>query len=378
MLKTTHSRFTQKWKLLLLLAVAFLLAFNSWGTERDSIGYGHFRMLRVKQENDLYQYWYQSDKDFTNGFHVELFHEVFDNKVSDFALIGFKRNAFNDFSLCIGQDLFTPEDIDLEEVDSTDRPYAALLYLTYAKFSNDFFKGRQLNSNFYIGISGEYAFGEDAQNGIHEIIDNKPALGWGNQIGSSLMLDYDLRYKQLLPLNTSVFESNFFTKAHVGTIYNYFELGFDFKIGHYTDSYLNDRGVGSTKNKIQLRESDFKKLSRAKLQMIPNRIRKKGIQEQLDYLNDRLNRNFQFYFQFGGLVSYNLYDGTSEGSLISFSKNVYELEGEDLNSFLYQGYYGFSMQYNRVVLSYYRFLSNNIKEEGALFGFGEITFSYSF
>jgi hypothetical protein len=253
--------------------------------------------------------------------------------------------------LSVGQDPFTPENLDLEEVDSTDRPYAALLYLTYAKFSNDFFKGWQINSNFYIGISGEYAFGETAQNGIHEMIDNKPALGWSNQIGTSLMLDYDVKYKQLLPFNTSIFESNFFGKAHLGTVYNYLEAGFDFKVGHYGDSYLNDRGIYRKRNSIQLREEDFQKLSKAKLQMIPKKIRKRTIQEQIDYLNERLNRNFQFYFHFGTQISYNFYDGSSQGSLISFSKNVYELKGKDLNSMLYQGYYGFSLQYNSFVMS---------------------------
>lgn len=347
-------------------------------SERDSIAYDHFRMLRIKQENDLYQYWYQSDKDFTNGFHLELFHEVFENKISNWFLIGFKKNAYNDFSLSIGQDLFTPEVVNLVEVDSTDRPYAALLYLTYSKFSNNFFKGRKLNSNFYLGITGEYAFGEDVQNGIHDVIDNKPVLGWGNQLGTGLMLDYDLKYEQLLPLNSSVLESSFFGKVHLGTIYNYFELGVEFKIGYYGDSYLNDGGIRSTRNKIKLKNTDFAKLSSAKRQLIPKRLRNKDIQEQISYLNDRLNRRFQYYFHFGTQLSYNIYDGSSEGSLVSFSKNVYELDGENLNSFLYQGYYGLVIQYDRFLMSYNRFLSNNVKENGELFGFGQITIGYTY
>lgn len=356
----------------------FLLIENVLGVEKDSLSEGSFRMLRLKQENDLYQYWYQSDKDFTNGFHLELFHEVFRNRVSDFLLIGFKENFKDDYSLSIGQDLFTPENIEIVEVDSTDRPYAALLYITYARFSNNFFKGRKLNANLYLGIGGEYAFGEDIQNGIHDVLENKPALGWGNQIGTSLMLDYDLKYQQMLPFTSPIFESSFFSKAHLGTIYNYFELGLDFKIGHYSDSYINDKGVWSSKNAIKLNEEDYHSLSRSKRQMIPKRIREKSIEEQLNYLNERLNRSTQFYFQFGGLVSYNLYDGSSQGSLVSFSKNVYELEGEEINTMLFQAYYGFSLQYRRVLVSYYRYLSSNVKEEGALFGFGEISISYVF
>ena len=115
------------------LFLFFFLAFFSAAHTQigDSIGYTDFRMVRLQQENDVYQYWLQSDKNFTNGLHFEAFHGIFDNKPADWFLLGFKKNNIDDFSLSIGQDLYTPEDIKTDEVDSTDRPYAALLYFTY-------------------------------------------------------------------------------------------------------------------------------------------------------------------------------------------------------------------------------------------------------
>ncbi len=361
-----------------ILSLAIFFSTVLLAEERDSIGYKDFRMFRIKQENDLYQYWYQSDKDFTDGLHFELMHGIFENKASDWFLIGFKENAFNDYSLSIGQDIFTPENIKLEMVDSSDRPYSALLYFTYSKYSNNFFKGKQINSNFYLGLSGKNAFGEEVQNGVHEILDNQPAEGWNNQLSSGLMLDYDFRYKQLLPFNTSFFETNYFGKVHLGTIYNYIETGFEFKIGHYGDSYLNETGIYRKKNTIKLREADFANLSKAKRQLIPKRLRSKSVQEQIAYLNDRLNRKLQFYFHFGAQISYMFYDGSSEGSLIQFSANTYQLESEGVNSTLVQGYYGFTFQYSGFLLGYERTLANNIYEDGDFFGFGEISLGYIF
>jgi len=346
--------------------------------KKDSTRSKGFKMFRIKQENDLYQYWYQSDKDFTDGLHFELFHPIFENKASNWILIGFKKNAINTYALSIGQDIFTPEDISLEGIDSTDRPYSALLYLTYSKYSNNYFKGRQLSSNFYLGLSGKYAFGDEVQNGVHSILGNQPANGWDNQLSTGLMLDYDVLYRQLIPLNTSIFETNVFGKAHVGTIYNYLEVGCDFKIGFYGDSYLNDNGEYNKGNSVKVDEENFDKLSKSKLQMIPKKIRKLDKSAQIAYLNKRLNRKLQYYLHFGTQLSYNFHDGSSEGSYIQFAANAYELENEDLNLVLLQGFYGITFQYSSFIMSFNRFLSNNIYEEGNLFGFGEISLSYVF
>ena len=163
---------------------------------QDSIenSYSQIQMFRIKQENDLYQYYYQSDRNFTDGLHIELAHKVFDIKPADWFLIGFKNTPYNDFSLSITQDIFTPANIDSVEVDTTDRPYTALLYFTYRKYSNRFLKGRKLLANFYLGIQGVYAMGEEMQNEVHGVLGNARANGWDNQLSSGLMLDYSITF----------------------------------------------------------------------------------------------------------------------------------------------------------------------------------------
>ena len=91
------------------------------------------RFFSISSENDIYQYYLQSDKNFTNGLQVEFSHDVFDIKAMNWLLIGFRKPTVNQFSLSLSQDIHTPEDPTKVEVDSTDRPYAGLLYFTYSK-----------------------------------------------------------------------------------------------------------------------------------------------------------------------------------------------------------------------------------------------------
>ncbi|PCJ00624.1 MAG: hypothetical protein COB15_02305 [Flavobacteriales bacterium] len=340
--------------------------------------YNQIHMLRIKQENDLYQYWYKSDKDFTDGFHIEFSHSIFNTKWANWMLIGFKNNVYDDFTLSLGQDIFTPENTEITTLDTTDRPYSALLYLSYSKFSNNFFKGQKLFSNLYMGLCGRNALGKEIQNGVHGMLGNSLSYGWDNQLNTGLMLDYDLTYNQLLPISSNFFETSYFGKAHLGTIYNYVSAGINFKIGHYTDSYINQNGIYNPRNKKHINQDNFQLLSKTKRKLIPKRIRKLSLSEQINYLNERMNRKFQLFFFLSIQSSYSLYDGTAAGSLIQFETNNYTFNTDNTEQIIVMGEYGINFQYNRFYINFNRFLENNAFQKGELFGFGEISLSYIF
>lgn len=351
----------------------FLLAQTS---ENES--YQQLHMLNVKQDNDLYQYWFKSDKDFTDGFHIELYHRVFNNKIANWLLIGFENEKFNDFSLSVGQDIFTPENIATSLLDTNDRPYSALLYFNYSKYSNQFFKGKKISSKLMFGLSGRKALGNEIQNGVHKKLGNQSANGWAHQLGTGLMLDYNFKYEQLLPFSSSFFETSFYGKAHLGTIYNYGALGIEFKIGHYSDSYLNNYGIANHRNKNLINRANFEKLTSTKLKLIPKNIRKKDISTQVDYLKNRLNRKFQFYIIIDFQYAYQLYDGTAQGSLIQFENSEYTLDKPGNENSIVKGHYGINIQYSRFQLFINRYLENNVFEKDGVFGYGEINLSYIF
>jgi len=366
-------------KLKLLLTQLFILFTIILYSQTDtSKQYRQIHFVKLNQANDLFTYWFQSDREYSDGVNIEVAHRIFNNKVADFLLLGIKNTPYKDFSLSISQDMFTPTNTKTTELITDDRPYASQLFFTYAKYSNDFWKGRKLVSRAFIGVQGPIALGGEAQNTVHIWIDNPTANGWEHQLSNGLVLDYEMQYLQQIPLVSHLTELHAFARARVGSLLNFAEIGFRFKFGHYTDSYTNFYGIANPKYNYKFTTSDLAKLSHTRRKIIPKRIRQKSAQKQINYLNNKLNRKFQFYFFAEGMTNYMLRDGTVEGSLIQFKPNEHRYYYSDYSHFNLIGRYGFVLQIHRFYMEYTRFLENDIYEEYPVFGYGRIIFSYVF
>jgi len=355
-----------------------VLSFQSYSQIDSSKNYQQIEFIRFNQANDLFTVWFQSDKDFTDGINVEFAHHIFNNKPANKSLIGFRKSHFKDFSLSINQDIFTPENKFNPQVDSTNRPYTAQLYLNYTKYSNDFWKARKLTSSIYLGVQGPSALGEEMQNGVHRLINNHELLGWDNQMNDGLLLDYKIRLSQMLPISTSFGEVNAFGSLRAGTIYNYGEIGLNLKIGRYTDSYMNISGIFNPKNTYVFTEKDIYEMSKHRKRIIPKKIRKLGLEKQVSYLNKRMRRKLQVYFFTEFSTTYFLRDGSLEGSLIQFSPNLYNYRPTDYEHFVLNGKYGLVFQYDHFYFSFERFLHTQSYQKNGIFGYGRIIFSWIF
>jgi len=345
---------------------------------QDSNAYKQIHFFKLNQSNDLFTYLYQSDKYFTDGVNIELAHSIFNNKVADAVLFGFKNTPFVDFSLSLNQDMYTPTNTKLTTVDSTDRPYAGQLYATYAKYSNHFYKGKKIGSSVFIGIQGPGAFAGESQNFVHSAINNDSTNGWDNQLSNGLILDYSIQYMAIIPISSPITELHYFGKAHFGTLNMITEVGFRFKIGHYTDSYMNFYGIYNPRNNYSFTATDIAKMSNNRRKIIPKRIRQQSLEQQAIYLNERLSRKFQFYFFTEGTFSYVIRDGSVEGSLIQFSSNLYEYNYSDYEHTKALARYGFVFQYSHFYMEYARYLQNDTYEEHGVFGYGKIILSWVF
>jgi hypothetical protein len=84
------------------------------------------------------------------------------------------------FSITIGQNIYTPEDITLENPPTNDRPYAGWLYTGFGLVSQD---GVWLDKlELDLGVIGPYSFAEETQTEWHKFFGfNKPE-GWGYQL----------------------------------------------------------------------------------------------------------------------------------------------------------------------------------------------------
>ena len=361
------------------LIIIFALISSLLGAQTDTLlNYRQIHFVKLNQANDLFTYWFQSDRNFSDGVNIEVAHRVFNNKIADRILIGCRNTQYKDFSLSINQDMFTPKNTQTTELNTIDRPYTALLYFTYSKYSNNFWKGKKLVSRLLFGIQGPTALGKEAQNTVHEMIDNPLVYGWDNQLNNGLMLDYEIQFIQEIPITTSFTELHGFSKLQLGTIYNYVELGFRYKIGRYTDTYMNFYGIANPKYKHNLKIEDIAKFNKFRKKIIPKRIRVKSAQEQISFLNKKLNRKFQLYFFTEAMSRFMVRDGTVEGSLITFKKNNYRFYYNDYEHLNFIGRYGFVFQYSRFYMEYMRYLEKDVYNITDVFGYGRIIISYVF
>jgi hypothetical protein len=88
-------------------------------------------------------------------------------------------------SISIGQDMFTPEDWQLSEIDPLDRPYAGVLAagITYNGRNAQTMRSTTLN----VGIVGPSSAAERLQNFLHELNGSREFRGWEHQLNDELV-----------------------------------------------------------------------------------------------------------------------------------------------------------------------------------------------
>lgn len=353
------------------LSLLLLIIFNSYlFAQIDSVFKSQSEYIMISSQNDFYQYWLQSDRNFTNGIHITWSSALFNNSLMDKVLIGLKNPTQKEFSLSIGQDMHTPQNASLYKIDSTDRPYSGLLYATYRKVTSNYWKTIRVETNLYVGVQGPAAFGGETQNFMHSLfLENKDFNGWKNQINNGLVLDMDVTVHKMLPLVGKLYETNVFGKAHVGTIYNFFLTGVQFKFGKYNDTYFSRDGLRQ-KNPAYFLTSHKRSKAREKF------LEKRKLKDRFSNLLYSLNNVEQIYFFTEIQVGALLYDGTAQGSLVQFQSSPYTLGANQVNPLIINVVYGINFSWKRWMFRYYRVVENDNFKNRNLFGWGEVSIFY--
>jgi hypothetical protein len=146
-------------------------------------------ILSLQWENDIFS-GLGTDRHYTNGLRVSWLR-------GDDRLPGWVRSVARALpwypdrghvrgSWALGQNLYTPEDIDAAGLVADDRPYAAWLYLGRGLVAEN---GRVLDvMELSVGVVGPSALGEEFQKSVHAIIGSPEPRGWSNQLGDELAL----------------------------------------------------------------------------------------------------------------------------------------------------------------------------------------------
>lgn len=136
-------------------------------------------------------------------------------------------------------DGFTPLRIQDALIRVGDRPYAAYLYASFFRISNQPARHQRLTTALELGFIGPAAGGKELQTAIHRVTGNAEPRGWDYQIRNAPIIGYRFSFdKQLLAAgrHAEVLGS---AEASLGTLYTYAGTGAWLRVGHFAPYFAN-------------------------------------------------------------------------------------------------------------------------------------------
>ena len=215
-----------------------LLASLAGGVRGDDVDYDRF--LTLTWEND----WTTSDSGYSNGMGIGWGRGPFD-RFDDAGLPGWLQATAGwlpysrdpDFthavSYRVSQLMYTPEDIEVEELIEDDRPYAGvLLWTAYLHSWRERFSNRYWLS---LGAVGPISGAEQVQELAHKVLGVNEARGWDNQLDNEPV--FLLANERLYRLGDGQFDNGWeydfigMTELMAGTLRSEIGAGAGFRFG---------------------------------------------------------------------------------------------------------------------------------------------------
>ena len=150
-------------------------------------------LLSLKVENDAFSAG--GDGQYTNGVEVIWAFEPADQhwtrRLADI-IPGWSGSSLAGATYRLGQQMYTPEDIEVEALIKDDRPYAGLLFGGVSLLSEREHGGLRLADSLHIdvGIVGPASGAEVGQRNFHELIAADKPRGWDNQLDNEPVINF--------------------------------------------------------------------------------------------------------------------------------------------------------------------------------------------
>jgi hypothetical protein len=136
----------------------------------------------------------------------------------------------------VGQNLYTPQNLNVSSQLTKERPYGAWLYTGLSLLQEHHYESHNTLENFEIqgGVVGPLAMGAETQNGFHQLIGDTPSNGWNNQIHTEpgVVLVDERKWRFELPLSGDfAIDTIPEAGATVGNVFDYAEISDVVRIG---------------------------------------------------------------------------------------------------------------------------------------------------
>ena len=185
-------------------------------------------------ENDIFA---GSDRNYTNGIRAEWLSSPMD--IPDWVVDAarafplFPEDGTFRASYSIGQSMYTPRDITLEDPPKDDRPYAGWTYGSIGLIAEN---GQRLDQlELTVGIVGPASGAEQTQKGVHKLINSEHPEGWDHQLKNEpgVVLTYQRSWRGLLSEQSSAYGVDItpHVGGAVGNVFTYANAGVTLRAG---------------------------------------------------------------------------------------------------------------------------------------------------
>lgn len=227
---TTKARLFHSW----IATLAFVTAGSVWpwptlAAEETEVG-----TLSLVFENDVFS---GSDGHYTSGLRASWLSAP--DRTPAWALRAarwfplFPEDGTVRTGYAIGQNMYTPEDIELKDPPLDDRPYAGWLYGSIGLIAET---GRRLDQlGLTLGIVGPASLAEQTQEFIHEVTDSSEPRGWDTQLKNEpgVVLIYQRSWREFVSESVSGFGFDITPHAGgaLGNVFTYVNAGLMLRFG---------------------------------------------------------------------------------------------------------------------------------------------------
>jgi len=235
----------------LITALIFFVLACPFFLNAEELPEENLNTFSIYLEND---YFAGEDGEYSSGLKLTWSSEIKDQYPKDIwphrwlyplvKYIPFEKYADRkkNITFALGQNIYTPEDIEAEDVVDKERPYAGITYLSLGFHSR---LDRKMDSiEISLGLVGPSSYAEECQKAVHSVFDDIQPKGWDNQLNNEPILEivYEHKKKIIQSGTTGGFGQDliFNTGGGIGNALTYYNLGLAYRIGW---NMPNDFGV---------------------------------------------------------------------------------------------------------------------------------------
>ncbi len=133
----------------------------------------------------------------------------------------------------IGQNIYTPEDIEQKDVIEDDRPYAGITYTEFGFHQR--IDNKMDTLEFYAGIVGPHSYAEQVQSAVHSALNTTDPKGWDNQLNDEPVIGIIYEFKKKFAEKNIGrglgYDLVFNTGGGLGNAITYYNLGLLWRFG---------------------------------------------------------------------------------------------------------------------------------------------------